>query len=61
MVDSQIFTKWNFSYLNEKPCDVNSVMMVAHFPKSLTSTGLEIGINDKLSSIDKQFISSLYP
>jgi hypothetical protein len=59
-VDRNLFQHYNSTQTQFSQFDPESIMLYA-VPNHLTSGDFEIGWNEKLSDIDKSFISTVYP
>ena len=59
-IESNIFEKYAAEQINWTEFDPDSIMLY-HFPPGLFLDGVGTSLNTELSSLDKKFISDLYP
>ena len=59
-VDEQVFKKYSKSIVRATKVDKKSIMMYP-IPNDITTGDFEVGWNNDLSDIDKQFIGKLDP
>lgn len=59
-VDQNIFRKYTYNETNSSNFDSKSIMLYA-IPASLTTNGFSVNWNNQLSTIDKEWVATVYP
>lgn len=60
VINHNMFEPYSNAETNHTVLDPRSIMMYP-LPKKWTTDGFSVGLNDRLSTLDKQFVHTLYP